>query len=68
MTVGTKVKQALSNLKSAQADFEEFALETREQAAKQIWSSAAQQCRDVAERVSSRMADLEKQEPEYKGY
>ncbi|HEX6989829.1 MAG TPA: DUF1657 domain-containing protein [Bacillota bacterium] len=68
MTVGTRVKTALSNLKSVQADFESFALETQDQDAKQLWDDAAQQTRRVLERVEQRVRQMEEEEPAYRGY
>ncbi|HEX6989518.1 MAG TPA: DUF1657 domain-containing protein [Bacillota bacterium] len=68
MTVGTRVKTALSNLKSVQADFESFALETQDQDAKQLWADAAQQTRRVLEQVEQRVRQMEQEEPEYRGY
>lgn len=68
MTVGTKVKTALSNLKSVQADFESFALETQDKDAKKLWADAARQTRQVLERVEQRVREMEREEPEYRGY
>src|SRR5699024_8650958 len=43
MTVGSQIKQTLAGLKSAQASFEQFALQTENQQAKQLYENAAQQ-------------------------
>lgn len=67
MTVGTKAKTALSSLRSAQASFESFALETQNQNAKQMWQSAAQQTSQVVQLVESRINEIEQEEPQYKG-
>ena len=68
MTTGTRVKTALSNLKSVQADFESFALETQDKAAKQLWADAAQQTRQVLEQVEQRVRQMEEEEPQHRGY
>lgn len=68
MTVGQKVKTAISSLKSAQASFESFALETQNQTAKQMWTSAANQTKQIVDMVNSRVQELEQEEPQYNGY
>lgn len=68
VTIGTKVKKALSDLKSAQADFESFALEVQDQASKQVYADAARQTRHIAQRIEEQVRRLEKEEPQYKGY
>ena len=68
MTVGTKVKQTLANLKGCQADFESYAMETQDQRAKQLWTQAAQQTQSLINQVESRVKQIEQQEPQYKGF
>ena len=68
MTVGTKVKQTLANLKGCQADFESYAMETQDQQAKQLWTQAAQQTQSLINQVESRVKQIEQQEPQYKGF
>ncbi|HEY8449046.1 MAG TPA: DUF1657 domain-containing protein [Bacillota bacterium] len=68
MTVGTKVKQTLANLKGCQADFESYAMETQDQQAKQLWTQAAQQTQSLIKQVESRIKQIEQQEPQYKGF
>ena len=41
MTVSSQIKEALSNLKSAQASLESFALQTQNQQAKQLLTSCS---------------------------
>lgn len=66
MTVGQKVKQTLASLKSVQADFESFALETQNQQAKQLWQQAAEDTKRLVNAVEARVREMERQEPQYK--
>ncbi|WP_068672544.1 DUF1657 domain-containing protein [Oceanobacillus sp. Castelsardo] len=66
MTVGTQVKQTIAGLKSAQASFEQFALQTENKQAKQIYQSAAQQTQAILDSVEPRMQQIEQEEPQYK--
>lgn len=68
VTVGTKVKTTLSSLKSAQADLESFALETQDKAAKQLWGNAAEQVKKVIQQIEPRVQQIEREEPQYRGY
>ncbi|WP_156290506.1 DUF1657 domain-containing protein [Oceanobacillus salinisoli] len=66
MTVATQVKQTIAGLKSAQASFEQFALETQNKQAKQLYQSAAQQTQAIVQSVEPRMQQIEQEEPQYK--
>lgn len=66
MTVGSQVKQTIAGLKSAQASFEQFALQTENKKAKQMYQNAAQQTQTVVETVEPRMQQIEQEEPQYK--
>lgn len=68
MTIGTKVKQTLASLKSCQADFESFAMETQNKNAKQFFSEAAQQAGQLVTGMEQRVNELEKEEPQYRGF
>jgi hypothetical protein len=68
MTVSSQVKQALANLKSAQASFESFALQTQDQAAKQAYTNAATQTQTIVGSLEPRVQQIEQEEPEYKGF
>lgn len=68
MTVGTQVKQALAGLKSVQASFEQFALETENQQAKQLYENAAQQATTIIQSIEPRVQEIEQEEPQYKGF
>lgn len=66
MTVASQVKQTIAGLKSAQASFEQFALQTENKNAKQLYSTAAQQTQQLVNSVEPRMQEIEQEEPQYK--
>lgn len=66
MTVSTQVKQTIAGLKSAQASFEQFALQTENKQAKQMYQGAAQQTDAIVQSVEPRMLEIEQEEPQYK--
>ncbi|KUP23044.1 DUF1657 domain-containing protein [Paenibacillus sp. DMB5] len=68
MTVASQVKTCLSSLKSAQASLEQFALETQNEEAKTLFTSAAEQTQQIVVQVEGRVAQLEKEEPQYRGF
>ncbi|MFD2761989.1 DUF1657 domain-containing protein [Lentibacillus cibarius] len=68
MTVSSQVKQTLAGLKSAQASFEQFALQTENKQAKQLYENAAQQTQGVLQSVETRVQQIEQEEPQYKGF
>lgn len=65
MTVGTQVKQAIAGLKSVQASFETFALQTENQNAKQLYQQAAQQTKTVVDSLEPRLQEITSEEPQY---
>ncbi|WP_206830266.1 MULTISPECIES: DUF1657 domain-containing protein [Alicyclobacillus] len=68
MTIAQQVKTTLANLKSAQANLESFALATDNQKAKQLYTEAAQQTQQVVQQLQARVAEIEQEEPQYKGF
>ncbi|AIQ47056.1 hypothetical protein R70723_15070 [Paenibacillus sp. FSL R7-0273] len=68
MTVASQVKTCLSSLKSAQASLEQFAMETQNQEAKTLFTNAAEQTQQIVDQVEGRVAQLEKEEPQYRGF
>jgi hypothetical protein len=66
MTVASQVKQTLAGLKSAQASFETFALQTENQTAKQLYQQAAQQTQAIVDLIGPRVQEIENEEPQYK--
>lgn len=65
MTVGTQVKQALAGLKSVQASFETFALQTENKNAKQLYQQAAEQTQSVLDSLEPRLQEIISEEPQY---
>ncbi|UJL47775.1 DUF1657 domain-containing protein [Virgibacillus sp. NKC19-16] len=68
MTVSSQLKQTIAGLKSAQASFEQFALQTENKQAKQMYENAAQQTQTVLQSVEPRSQQIEQEEPQYKGF
>lgn len=68
MTVASQVKTCLASLKSAQASLETFALSTQNQEAKSVFEQCAQTTQQIVEQISSRVTQLENEEPQYKGF
>ena len=66
MTVISQVQQTLAGLKSAQASFETFALQTENQQAKQLYQDAAKQTQSVLNSIEPRIQQIEQEEPQYK--
>jgi hypothetical protein len=66
MTVANDVRQAIAGLKSVQASFEQFALQTENQQAKQLYQSAAQQTDQVLQSIQPRLQEIVQEEPQYK--
>lgn len=66
MTAGMKVQQALGMLKMASGNFQTFALETQDQAAKQMYTSMSKQLDQMVSELSQRVQFMEGQEPQYK--
>lgn len=65
MTVGVQVKQALAGLKSAQASFETFALQTQNKNAKLLYQQAAEQTKSVLDSLEPRLQEIISEEPQY---
>lgn len=66
MTVATQVKQAIASLRSVQASFEQFALQTENQQAKQLYANAAEQTKQILQTVEPRLKEIEQEEPQYR--
>ncbi|MEH7416446.1 DUF1657 domain-containing protein [Neobacillus drentensis] len=65
MTVVTQVNQTLAGLKSAQASFETFALQTENKNAKQLYQNAAQQTQSIIDSLEPRLKEIQNEEPQY---
>ncbi|MEK3793747.1 DUF1657 domain-containing protein [Paenibacillus sp. FSL R7-0204] len=68
MTVASQVKTCVASLKSAQASLEQFAMETQNEEAKTLFTQAAEQTQQVVQQVEGRVTELEKEEPQYRGF
>ncbi|AIQ41422.1 DUF1657 domain-containing protein [Paenibacillus sp. FSL R7-0297] len=68
MTVASQVKTCVASLKSAQASLEQFAMETQNEEAKTLFTSAAEQTLQIVQQVEGRVTEIEKEEPQYKGF
>lgn len=68
MTVASDVKTCVASLKSAQASLEQFALSTQDKQAKQMFENASKATQQIVDQVSSRVKQLEQEEPQYKGF
>ena len=68
MTVGSQVKQTLAGLKGAVASLEQFALQTQNQKAKQLYTDAATQTQSIVTTLEQRVQEIEQEEPQYKGF
>jgi hypothetical protein len=66
MTVINDVKTTLAGLKSAQASFETFSLGTDNEQAKQFYQDAAKQTETLVNSLTSRVDQIQQQEPQYK--
>lgn len=66
MTVVNQVRQTIAGLKSVQASFEQFALQTEKPQAKQLYKNAAEQTQQVLNEVEPRLKEIEQEEPQYR--
>ncbi|GAF65371.1 hypothetical protein BTS2_2269 [Bacillus sp. TS-2] len=66
MTVGSKIKQTVAGLKSAQASLETFALETENQQAKQLYQQMAEQTQTIVDQLEPRVQQIMQEEPQYR--
>jgi hypothetical protein len=68
LTVAQQVKTTLAALKSAQAGLETFALGTQDKNAKDLYSKCARDTQSIVSTLEQRVMELEKEEPQYKGF
>ncbi|MFC4766709.1 DUF1657 domain-containing protein [Effusibacillus consociatus] len=66
MTVGTKLQQTVASIESACASLKQFALDTNDQQAKQMYNQLAQTLDNCKSTLQSRMNYVQQQEPQYK--
>ncbi|MDQ0337593.1 hypothetical protein J2S00_000363 [Caldalkalibacillus uzonensis] len=66
MTVQTQLQQAISSAKSVEASLAQFALETQNQQAKQLFQQLAQQQKNIVTQLEGRYQQVLDEEPQFK--
>lgn len=66
MTVGTQLQQTIANCQSVLASLNTFALETQDQAAKQMFQNLSNQQQQILDNLNSRLEYIQSEEPQYK--
>lgn len=66
MTIGQKMHTTLTSLQGALSDMKGYALETQDQAARQMFNDYARKLDDIVEGFKGRVNYIEGQEPQYK--
>lgn len=65
MTVQTQMQQAISSAKSVEASLQQFALETQNQPAKQLFQQLAQQQKNICTQIEGRYQQVLQEEPQF---
>lgn len=68
MTVASQVKQSLATMKSMNASFQSLALISTDQAAKRQYHEVMIMTEEIMKDLKARVEELERQEPQYKGF
>ena len=66
MTVGSQMQQVISGAESACASLKGFALETKDQNAKQMFQQLADQQQTIVDELNNRLQYIQQEEPQYK--
>ncbi len=66
VTVATQIQQAIASCESTLASLHSFALETNDQAAKQMFQNLANQQEQIMMNLKARQQFIENEEPQYK--
>lgn len=66
MTVQTQLQQAISSAKSVEASLTQFALETQNPQAKQLYQQLAEQQRNIVIQLEGRYHQVLEEEPQFK--
>ncbi|WP_018132445.1 DUF1657 domain-containing protein [Effusibacillus pohliae] len=66
MTVGTKLQQTVASIESAAASLKQFALDTQDKQAKQMYNQLAQTLDNCKSTLQSRLNYIQQQEPQYR--
>lgn len=67
MTIGSKVKQTVSTLKSCEANLRIYSIQEREKNARAVYTKAFKELGEIKVDLEKRLGELEYQEPQYKG-
>ncbi|WP_148358971.1 DUF1657 domain-containing protein [Peribacillus simplex] len=68
MTIASNVKQCVSSLKGVEADLSSLALRTQDEESKRILHETMLVVNEVMKDVLKRVGELEREEPQYKGF
>ncbi|MDF0727957.1 DUF1657 domain-containing protein [Cytobacillus sp. S13-E01] len=68
MTVASQVKQSLASTKSMHASFQSLALTASDEDAKRIFHEVMMMTDEVIKDLAIRVGELEREEPQYKGF
>jgi ABC-type transporter Mla subunit MlaD len=68
MTIAAQVKQTFVSLKSAKATLESLKVRTNVPEAKETFESAEADILEIVKDLQKRINDLEREEPQYKGF
>ena len=68
MTVGSQVKQCLSNLKSIEASLSSLAMISQEAESQRVFHEMMLIVEEVKEDIKTRVGQLEREEFQYKGF
>lgn len=68
LTVGSQVKQCLASLKNVQAGLETFAIQSNDAKAERDFYAAASSIEQIIDDLNKRIGQLEREEPQYKGF
>ena len=64
MTVKTQMQQAIASAQSVEASLQQFALETENQQAKQLFQQLAQQQKNIVTQLEGRYQQIPQEEPQ----
>lgn len=68
LTVASQVKQTLASLKGIEATLNQFAIEAKDEEAKFEFHETCLITRKVIADLEQRISEIERQEPQYKGF
>jgi hypothetical protein len=67
MTVGSKVKQTLSNLKGIESTLKIYSVQSRNEEERTVYTQELETVESVIKDIEDRLKTLEFEEPQYKG-